>query len=213
MANFVQNVIQMEGISSLPLFTERNGSLEFDFNKLLPMPESLDVEAGSLENVAIEAAIRKVARRSHPFQKAQAVPAMDDILKTLYEIAENGDPFGYESSESGYYQEYKEQFDELAIGASSLLDALTEHDLREHWDDMTVCLLGQTTTVLGFDSVEMDYYHMADPLYEDLAVQEAQKRLSRLTKADLIRTFRTVMVVLTSFFDIKAAHDCLTSVV
>lgn len=69
---------------------------------------------------------------------------LDDILKTLYEIAENGDPFGYESSENGYYQDYKEQFDELAIGAGSLLDALNEYDLREHWDDMTVCLLGQT---------------------------------------------------------------------
>ena len=65
----------------------------------------------------------------------------------------------------------------------------------------------------SFDSVEMDYYHMADPFYEDLAVQEAQKRLSRLTKAELIRIFRTVTVVLTSFFDIKAAHDCLTSIV
>ena len=78
MAIIVQNVIQMEGIASLPLFTEKIGSLEFDFNKLLPMPESLDVEAGSLENVAIEAVIRKVAHRSHPFQKAQAVPAMSD---------------------------------------------------------------------------------------------------------------------------------------
>ncbi len=40
---------------------------------------------------------------------------LDDILKTLYEIAENGDPFGYESSESGYYQDYKEQFDSFGF--------------------------------------------------------------------------------------------------
>ena len=138
---------------------------------------------------------------------------LGDITETLYEIFENGDMYGYENDEAGYYQEYKEQFDELSFGANSLLNALQEYDLREHWDDMTVCLLGQTTTVLGYDSVEMDYYHMADPYCEDLAVQEAQKRLMRLTKEELIRTFRSVMVVLTSFFDIKAAHDCLTSIV
>ena len=135
---------------------------------------------------------------------------LGDITETLYEIFENGDMYGYENDEAGYYQEYKEQFDELSFGANSLLNALQEYDLSEHWDDMTVCLLGQTTTVLGYDSVEMDYYHMADPYCEDLAVQEAQKRLMRLTKEELIRTFRSVMVVLTSFFDIKAAHDCLT---
>ena len=138
---------------------------------------------------------------------------LGDITETLYEIFENGDMYGYENDEAGYYQEYKEQFDELSFGANSLLNALQEYDLSEHWDDMTVCLLGQTTTVLGYDSVEMDYYHMADPYCEDLAVQEAQQRLMRLTKEELIRTFRSVMVVLTSFFDIKAAHDCLTSIV
>ena len=138
---------------------------------------------------------------------------LGDITETLYEIFENGDMYGYENDEAGYYQEYKEQFDELSFGANSLLNALQEYDLSEHWDDMTVCLLGQTTTVLGSDSGEMDYYHMADPYCEDLAVQEAQKRLMRLTKEELIRTFRSVMVVLTSFFDIKAAHDCLTSIV
>lgn len=136
-----------------------------------------------------------------------------DIEEALNEIFQNGDMFGYESDESGYYQEYKEQFDELAFGASELLDTLHEHDLQEHWDDMTVALLGETHTVLGFDAVEADYYHMVDPFCEDLAVQLAQRRLERLTKAELIRTFRSVLGVLVSFFDLKAAHDCLTSIV
>ena len=78
---------------------------------------------------------------------------LGDITETLYEIFENGDMYGYENDEAGYYQEYKEQFDELSFGANSLLNALQEYDLSEHWDDMTVCLLGQTTTVLGYDSV------------------------------------------------------------
>ena len=104
-----------------------------------------------------------------PFWKKSMLQHLNlgDITETLYEIFENGDMYGYENDEAGYYQEYKEQFDELSFGANSLLNALQEYDLSEHWDDMTVCLLGQTTTVLGYDSVEMDYYHMADPYCED----------------------------------------------
>ena len=138
---------------------------------------------------------------------------LTDIEQALYEIVDNGDVFGYESDESGYYQEYKELFDELAFGASELLDALSEHDVQEHWDDMTVALLGETHSILGFDAVEADYFHIVDPFCEQLAVQAAQKRLERLTKAELIRTFRSVLGMLVSFFDLKAANDCLTAIV
>lgn len=136
-----------------------------------------------------------------------------DIRENLYEILENGDMYGYDSDKSGYYQDYKELFDELAAGACSLLEALDEFDVSEHWDDMTVCLLGYQQTVLGYDTVEADYYYMLDPYHEEFAVEEAQKRLNRLTKKELVRLFRKVMVVLVSFFDIKAAHDCLTAIV
>lgn len=40
MANHVRNVVKMKGIASLSLFTEEDGHLLFDFNKLIPMPES-----------------------------------------------------------------------------------------------------------------------------------------------------------------------------
>lgn len=136
-----------------------------------------------------------------------------DITNALSEIYETGDMYGYNSDQAGYYQEYKELFDELAAGAYSLWEALDTHDLQENWDDMTVALLGYRQTVLGFDTLEADYYHMADPYCEDLAVQEAEKRLLRLTKAELIHLFRTVMTTLVLFFDIKAAYDSLMAVV
>lgn len=135
------------------------------------------------------------------------------ITDYLYEISENGDCFGYDGGDEGYYQEYKEQFDELSAGAFALLDALEEYDVAENWDDMTVALLGYRETVLGYDAVETDYFAMANPYFEDLAVEEAKTRLMRLTKSELIRIFRSVMSVLVMFFDIKAAHDCLTSIV
>jgi hypothetical protein len=54
---------------------------------------------------------------------------------------------------------------------------------------------------------------MLNPDCEDYAVEEAVKRIERLPKRDMIRIFRTVMTTLVLFYDIKAAHDCLTSIV
>ena len=141
---------------------------------------------------------------------------LSDILECLYEISDNGDMYGYacdEEGESGYYQEYKDQFDELSAGAYSLWETLQNFDLREKWDDMTVALLGETQKVLGFDSIEQDYFGMLGRWDEEFAVEEAVKRIERLTKRDMIKMFRNVMVTLVLFFDIKTAHDCLTSIV
>lgn len=140
-----------------------------------------------------------------------------EITDFLYEISDNGDMYGYDREEGGYYQEYKEQFDDLSDGAYRLWDALdnsdySDYSLRDIWDDMTVALLGYQEKVLGFDQVEEDYFSMLTFL-EDAAVQEAEKRLMRFTKEQLIKNFRKVLTTLVLFFDIKAAHDCLTSIV
>ncbi|ASN71586.1 hypothetical protein 10S8_30 [uncultured Caudovirales phage] len=47
MPNHVENIIKMEGIINLPLFVEGDGEKSFDFNKIIPMPESLNIESGS----------------------------------------------------------------------------------------------------------------------------------------------------------------------
>lgn len=141
-----------------------------------------------------------------------------DVTEYLDEIGSNGNPYGYECDESGYYQEYKEQFDELSDGAGRLWEALNEYDyssncvLRDIWDDMTVALLGYQEKVLGYDQAEEDYYAMISS-HENFAVEEAEKRLMRFTKEQLIKNFRKVLTTLVLFFDIKAAHDCLTSIV
>jgi len=137
-----------------------------------------------------------------------------DIMEFLYEIQENGDMHGYENDrESEYYQEYKPFFDEISNGAYNLWEALHESELKDNWDDLTVALLGETQKVLGFDIVEQDYFAMINDIEENWAVEEAMKRLERLTKRDLLRLYKKVMTSLVIFFDIKAAHDCLTSIV
>lgn len=143
-----------------------------------------------------------------------------DIMEYLDEISENGDCYGYEGGDEGYYQEYKDQFDELAVGAYQLMEAL-EHanSLWDYesdcsvWDDIVVSMLGPDYTVLGYDGAEYDYFAMINGYEEDAAVDAARKRLARLTKDDLIERTSQVMRILALFWDIKAAHDCLVSIV
>lgn len=139
---------------------------------------------------------------------------LDAVRSDLYDMADNGDMYGYSGGDEGYYQEYKEFFDELSCGAYHLLEAM-EGDLyaEDNWDIISVGLLGYQQEVWGYDSAEADYHHMLSPFMEDWAVEEAVARLKRLTKDDLIDQFRQVMVALLSYFDIKASHDCLTSIV
>ena len=141
-----------------------------------------------------------------------------DINNWLDEIMDNGDIYGYArdrdyyTGEDGYYQEYKDQFDDLSSGAYRLWETLQESDLRANWDDMTVALLGNSYNVLGFDVIERDYYRMIN-CFEDAAIREAMKRLERLSKRDLIECFKKVLTTLLLFYDLKTAHDCLTSIV
>lgn len=84
MPNHVTNRITMSNIINLPLFGEEEGNKTFDFNKIIPMPESLDMESGSLENYAIDVALGKY---KYAESKAEQIAAnhnltLDD-LKSL----------------------------------------------------------------------------------------------------------------------------------
>ena len=59
MPNHVKNIVKMEGITKLPLFKTEYDEYEkkdvtcFDFNKVIQMPESLNIESGSMTDEAI----------------------------------------------------------------------------------------------------------------------------------------------------------------
>lgn len=50
MPNITTNTVKMEGICHLPLYDDKGN---FDFNRILPMPPSLDIECGSVTDHAI----------------------------------------------------------------------------------------------------------------------------------------------------------------
>ena len=70
MPNHVRNIVKMKGITALPVFTEKESwdkkmVMSLDFEKIIPMPESLNVVSGTLEMMAVEAAVRKAVAASH----------------------------------------------------------------------------------------------------------------------------------------------------
>ena len=144
--------------------------------------------------------------------------SLDDVREDLGEISEAGDCYGYEGDSLGeYYDEYRPLFNELSTGAFDLLDTIErikEYDGESFasWDDFTVALIGPIRKVLGYDESEMDYFDLLS-WDEDAAVKEAEKRLHRMTKEQLIQTFRRVMIALVAYWDIKGSFDTLSAVV
>lgn len=146
---------------------------------------------------------------------------LSDIYESLYEIAGNGDAYGYDTEdESEYYYMYAELFTELAIGADEIMMGINEitsdYEYNEDkWNALSVALLGRQEKILGYDPMQEDYYAMLDPnAWENqAAVNEAEKKCKRMTKAELLKTFKQILTTITLFYDIKAAHDCLTAVV
>lgn len=69
MPNRVISKVKMTGITNLPIFTTvtdestKESRTFFDFNKIIPMPESLSIDTGSIEEVAIESVLRKLENR------------------------------------------------------------------------------------------------------------------------------------------------------
>ena len=84
MPNHVRNIVKMKGITALPVFTEKENwdkktVMSLDFEKIIPMPESLNVVSGTLEMMAVEAAVRKaVAAAKQPFGP-QLIPSLSDV--------------------------------------------------------------------------------------------------------------------------------------
>ena len=92
MPNLVRNVVHMEGIASLPLFSTENPgdktfgveaavqSYEyFDFQKLLPIPESLLMPSGYEEIQLIKAVMSRIAQGIHTDHRdiRYAIPSPD----------------------------------------------------------------------------------------------------------------------------------------
>lgn len=157
-------------------------------------------------------------KREKPIWKKSMLDGLDlgSIQNELYDMSENGDCWGYDDRDEGsYYDEFRELFNEIAAGATDLNEAIDSRCgmMDGAWDDLTVGMLGDTQRVLGFDTVERDYYRMTEPYMEDWAQDEACKRVEHWTKREMMGNFKFVLSTLVSYLDLKAASDTMLAVV
>ena len=83
-----------------------------------------------------------------------------------------------------------------------------EYGINEYYDDCTLALIGDRYEVVGFDSVEEDYYSLCR--YEaDLANTEAGKRIMRLTKSEMLSRIGQCMGLALAFLDLRQSYDYL----
>ena len=81
-------------------------------------------------------------------------------------------------------------------------------DFERLFNDCTVALIGNRYDVIGYDTIEEDYYGLTN--YEmELATTEAGKRLMRKTKVEIISTIGQCFGILMAFLDLRQQYDYL----
>ena len=85
MPNYVRNEIQMKGIADMPIFHDKGdeyGEHAIDFDKIVPMPEELDVPSGSAmgEAIAWYMTERGTADPARYDELANAVPSIEGCV-------------------------------------------------------------------------------------------------------------------------------------
>ena len=77
----------------------------------------------------------------------------------------------------------------------------------------TACPTPPKYRMLGYDTVEMDYFAFLNDYEEELAEKEAIKRLKRMTKDELLKTAGKCFRVVLAYLDIREKVNSLGAVI
>ena len=113
-------------------------------------------------------------------------------------------------------EEFKILAAELSSDCERLLDAIS-YGVDEHFDAFFVSLAMEDRSpqyrMLGYDTVEMDYFAFLNDYEEELAEKEAIKRLKRMTKDELLKTAGKCFRVVLAYLDIREKVNSLGAVI
>lgn len=145
---------------------------------------------------------------------------LDDILNELYEISSECDEVRYfvendentlmdalDGNEEEAY-EFKMMFCDLSSECEKLHYQLSESGVYECFDDFFCRVAGGCTTILGYDVVETDYFKLSS-FESQLAQEESEKRIMRMTKSEILATAEQCFGVASAFLNIRYKYDYL----
>ena len=104
--------------------------------------------------------------------------------------------------------EFRMMFADLSANCERLRENLSENYVTEHFDDFFVGSLGNTHKVIGYDSIEEDYFSLTS-FEAGLAQGVSGKRLMTLTKEKMIAVSGQCIGVMICFLDLRHKYDCL----
>lgn len=105
--------------------------------------------------------------------------------------------------------EFKMAFADLEAKCEQLNDILQEnYDIGDYFDDCTVALIGNRYNLVGYDTMEEDYYSLAR-YDETMAEKESAKRVMRWTKSEMIEKIGQCMGITLAVIDLRSSYDYL----
>lgn len=106
--------------------------------------------------------------------------------------------------------EFKMMFADLSADVDRLWSAISDFGFEwQSYDDVTVAIIGECFDLVGFDSYETDYYHLASPWDQELAQKESYKRLMTKTKKELLECVSGSWRLFVAFFDLDQRYQHL----
>lgn len=104
--------------------------------------------------------------------------------------------------------EFRMAFSDMEGKADRLYNEIQEWDIRDEFDDCTVGLIGNRYRVVGYDSMEEDYFSISS-YDQERATTESGKRLMRHTKAEMISIIGQCLGITIAFLDLQQTYDYL----
>lgn len=140
---------------------------------------------------------------------------IDEMQETCYDIqwyVDNTDEdtllANMDGDEDEAY-EFKMAFSDLYAGLMRFQEDLQEEWIPECFDDLIPAMRQRGYGgYLGYDEYEEDYFGI-DLLAYDWAEKEAEKRVCRLTKKELLEACGQTLRVITQYVAVKYRYDCL----
>lgn len=145
----------------------------------------------------------------------------DAILDELYEIQDACNEIRYvtdadkdtiidalDGDEDEAY-EFLMMFSDLSASCEQLYSAITDNTYSDvEFNDLTVALIGNRYSLIGYDSYEEDWYSLTG-YQTELAVTEAGKRIMRHTKAEMLSMIGQALGVTIAFMELRQQYDYL----
>lgn len=104
--------------------------------------------------------------------------------------------------------EFRMLFSDLSAKCDQLQEAVRDSDVRDHFDDFMVGILGNKYNTIGFDSQEEDYFNLTR-FEGELAQTESGKRIMNLTKQNILSVAGQCFGTALAFLDVRYAYDYL----